>query len=97
LILIAISLLLFTQAGCFWRLWTKEKPLEERTFDMYGIVKSINPEQLVIETRKKTEETFVLTDASIKGSDFGPGATVHVYYKIREGVKEVTMVVEKIN
>lgn len=97
LILFALSLALVTQTGCFWRLWTKEKPIEERTFDVYGTVKTITPEKVVIETNdKKREETFVMTDASIKGSDFQPGANVHVYYKIKGDVKEVTMVVEKI-
>jgi len=97
LILIALTLALGVQTGCFWRLWTKPKPIEERTFDVYGTVKSITTERVVIETDdKKREETFVITDASIKGSDFQPGAHVHVYYKIKGDVKEVTMVVEKI-
>jgi hypothetical protein len=86
-----------TQPACFWRLWTKEKPIEERTFDVYGTVQSITTDRLVIETRgKKTEETFLMTEASIKGSDFQPGALVHVYYKIKGDAKEVTMVVAKI-
>jgi len=97
LILIALSLALAAQTGCFWRLWTKPKPIEERTFDVYGTVKTISPERVVIETSdKKREEAFVITDASIKGSDFQPGAHVHVYYKVKGDVKEVTMVVEKI-
>ncbi|RPJ64039.1 MAG: hypothetical protein EHM23_01075 [Acidobacteria bacterium] len=97
LILIALMLGLTVQTGCFWRLWTKPKPIEERTFDVYGTLKSITPERVVIETNdKKRQETFALTDASIKGSDFQPGAQVHVYYKVKGDVKEVTMVVEKI-
>ncbi len=97
LILIALALALTVQTGCFWRLWTKPKPIEERTFDVYGTVKSIATERVVIETSdKKREESFVITDASIKGSDFQPGARVHVYYKIKGDVKEVTMIVEKI-
>ncbi len=97
LILMALSLALVVQTGCFWRLWTKPKPIEERTFDVYGTVKSITTEHVVIETSdKKREETFVITDASIKGSEFQPGAQVHVYYKVKGDVKEVTMVVEKI-
>ncbi|RPI27821.1 MAG: hypothetical protein EHM61_07180 [Acidobacteria bacterium] len=97
LILIAISLALATQPACFWRLWTKEKPIEERTFDVYGTVKTITAEQIVIDTSdKKRTETFVLTDASIRGSDFAPGAYVHIYYKLKDNRKEVTMVVEKI-
>ncbi len=96
LILVALSLALVGQTGCFWRLWTKPKPIEERTFDVYGTVKSITTERVVIESDKKREEAFVLTDASIKGSDFQPGAYVHVYYKMKGDVKEVTMIVEKI-
>jgi hypothetical protein len=96
-ILVALTLALTVQTGCFWRLWTKPKPIEERTFDVYGTLKSISAERVVIETSdKKREESFVLTDASIKGSDFKPGAYVHIYYKIKGDVKEVTMIVEKI-
>lgn len=94
LILIAVCLALGAQTGCFWR---KPKPIEERTFDVYGIVKSIATERVVIETSdKKREETFTMTDASIKGSDFKPGAHVHIYYKVKGDAKEVTMIVEKI-
>jgi hypothetical protein len=93
--LLALSIALLMQPACFWRLWTKETPIEERTFDVYGEVKSITQEQLVIQT-KRGEETFILTTSSIKGSDFGPGATVHVYYRKRGDVNEITMVVEKV-
>ena len=89
---------LSVQPACFWRLWTKEKPIEERTFDVYGTVKSLSADKLVIEPRgMKTEESFVMTDASVKGSDFAAGALVHVYYKINQDkAKVVTLVVEKI-
>lgn len=82
--------------GCIWRLWTKEKPIELRTFDLYGTVQSVSADQLVIETKKGERRTFVLDSASIKGSNFDAGAYVHVYYKKREGADVVTMVVEKI-
>ena len=94
LVLIVLAIALLAQPACFWR---KPKPIQERTFDVYGIVKSISADKLVIEPRgKKTEESFVMTDASVKGSDFAAGALVHVYYKIKEDTKEVTLVVEKI-
>lgn len=78
--------------ACFFK---KGDP-EEKTYDVYGTVTEVTPARLVIQTKKGPEE-FVMTDASIKGSDFEPGATVHVYYRIREQVKQVTMVVEKID
>jgi hypothetical protein len=93
--LLALMIVLLMQPACFWRLWTKEKPIEERTFDVYGQVKSITQEQLTIQTRRG-EETFILTSSSVKGSDFGPGATVHVYYRIIGGENVITMVVEKV-
>jgi hypothetical protein len=97
LILIALVLALSTQPACFWRLWTKPKPIEERTFDVYGTVKSVTAEKLVIEPKgRKTDEYFVMTDASVKGSEFAPGALVHVYYKVKGDTKVVTLVVEKI-
>ncbi len=91
-----LLLLLLAQPGCFWKLWSKEKPLEERSFDVYGTVETISPQTLVIRTKKGPIE-FQMVDSSIKGSDFGPGAYVHVYYRIREGQKQVTMVVEKVD
>ncbi|MGH9338823.1 MAG: hypothetical protein ACRD1R_04350 [Acidobacteriota bacterium] len=99
LILVLALIASVLQPACIWRLWQDPPPLEERTFDVYGTVKSINPEQLVVGT-DEGEQTFRMGPASIKGSDFGAGAYVHVYYKINtegdEQVKEVTMVVEKI-
>jgi hypothetical protein len=91
-----LLLLLLFQPGCFWKLWSKEKPLEERSFDVYGTVETISPHTLVIRTKKGPLE-FQMVESSIKGSDFGPGAHVHVYYRIREGQKQVTMVVEKVD
>ena len=89
-VLLLVALL---QPGCFFK---KDKtPPEEVVHDIYGVVESITVESLVIKT-KKGQLTLVLTDASIKGGDFGTGATVHAYYKIRENVNEVTMVVEKV-
>lgn len=87
-----VLILLLT--SCFWR---KKKSIEEKTFDVYGTVETINQETLVLQLKKKGTVTFTLTNASIKGGDFGPGTYVHTYYKVRGDVKEVTMVVEKIN
>lgn len=91
--LCAVLLLTLLQPACFWR----KKPIEERVFDVYGTVESITPDTLVVTARKKGRLTFAMTDASIKGGDFGPGAYVHTYYKLKGDVKEVTMVVEKID
>lgn len=91
-----LSLAVLLQPACFWKLWSKEKPLEERRFDVYGTVESITPNKLVIQTRRGPLE-FDMVDSSIKGSDFKPGAYVHVYYRIQEGNKQVTMVVERVN
>ena len=92
--LISVALLLaawLSQPACFFK---KGNP-EEKEYDVYGTVTEVTPIRLVIQT-KKGEREFVMTDASIKGGDFQPGALVHVYYRIREGANQVTMVVEKI-
>lgn len=94
--LLVLLLFLILQPACFWRLWTKEKPIELKTFDVYGTVQSVTQDRLVIKTKKGTEQTFVLATSSIKGADFKPGAYVHVYYKKQGGVEVVTMAVEKI-
>jgi len=86
-------LLLVLQWGCFWK---KDTPIEEKIFDVYGTVQSISLSELVIQG-KKEEMTFRISPSSIKGSDFDPGAYVHVYYRLRDDVNEVTMVVEKID
>lgn len=95
-VLIQLLLLLLLQPACIWRLW-KKPPLEERTFDVYGTVQEISPEELVIQTRKNEQMSFRILPSSIKGSNFEEGAYVHVYYQIREDVMQVTMVVEKID
>lgn len=95
-VILALMIVVVSQGGCIWKLWTEDTPLEERTFDVYGTVQTITANSLVIE-RNGQEEEFAMLDSSIRGSDFGPGAYVHVYYKIREDVKEVTMVVEKVD
>lgn len=83
------------QPACIWKLWQKPPP-EERVHDVTGTVVSVTADELVIE-RKNGRETFKFVDSSIKGSGFGEGALVRVYYKILDGVKEITMVVEKVN
>ncbi|MCH7804887.1 MAG: hypothetical protein IH937_12490 [Acidobacteria bacterium] len=85
-------LLLVLQWGCFWK---NDTPIEEKIFNVYGTVQSISLSELVIQG-KKEEITFRIIPSSIKGSDFETGAYVHVYYKVKGDVKEVTMVVEKI-
>ncbi len=86
-------LLLVLQWGCFWK---NDTPIEDRISDVYGTVQSISLSELVIQV-KNEEITFQMNQSSIKGSDFDPGAYVHVYYKLKGDVKEVTMVVEKIS
>ena len=86
-------LLLVLQWGCFWK---NDTPIEDKIFDVYGTVQSISLSELVIQG-KNEELTFRFSQSSIKGSDFDPGAYVHVYYKLKGDVKEVTMVVEKIS
>ena len=85
-------LLLVLQWGCFWK---NDTPIEERIFNVYGTVQSISLSELVIQG-KDGDITFRIRPSSIKGSDFEPGAYVHVYYKLKGDVKDVTMVVEKI-
>ena len=93
-VILVLVLATASQAGCIWKLWQRT-PIEEKVFDIYGTVQSINDIQLVVQT-KKGEQSFVMGSASIKGSDFGSGTYVHVYYKLKGEIKEVTMVVEKI-
>jgi len=89
--------LILLQPACVWKLWSKKPPLEERTFSIYGTVETVDPSTLLIRTRGGDNMQFAFVDSSIKGSDFGPGAYVHVYYRIRNEAKEITMVVERIN
>ncbi|MBI4444557.1 MAG: hypothetical protein HY645_01505 [Acidobacteria bacterium] len=89
-------LLMVTQPACIWKLWSKEKNPEARIYDVYGTVKSVNQDRLVI-TTTKGDRGFVFTPSSIKGSDFGAGAYVHVYYKLQGGSEVITMVVQKID
>jgi len=92
ILVLACSLL---GGGCIWKLWSKGPPPEERIYDVYGTVESITKDTLVITTRRNQRLEFSMVDSSIKGSDFGPGTYVHVYYRQLEGKPEVTMVVEK--
>ncbi len=85
-------LLLVLQWGCFWK---NDTPIEEKIFDVYGTVQFVSLSERVIQG-KKEEITFRISPSSIRGSDFETGAYVHVYYKLKGDVKEVTMVVEKI-
>lgn len=87
-------LLLVMHSSCFWR---KDTPIEEKIFDMYGAVQSISVSELVIQGKRNEEILFHFSPSSIKGSDFEAGAYVHVYYKLKGDIKEVTMVVEKID
>ena len=91
-LLLSVSLLL--QPGCFWR---KGKPIEERVFDVYGTVKTISDEELVVNTKKGTELTFLFTPSSIRGGDFEEGTRVHTYYKKKGNSNHITMVVAKID
>lgn len=96
-ILLPVLLVFLTaQTACIWKLWSKGPPIEEREFDVYGTVQTVDSQKLVIQSREGELE-FDMVDSSIKGSDFGEGALVHVYYRIRDGNKQVTMVVEKID
>ena len=94
-LLVAFLVLLVSQSGCIWKLWTNDTPMEERIYDVYGTVQSISLDELIIQTDKE-ELTFRMRPSSIKGGDLEPGHYVHVYYQMRQDVKDVTMVVEKI-
>ncbi len=94
-LLVAFLVLLLSQSGCIWKLWTNDTPLEERIYDVYGTVQSISLDELIIQTDKE-ELTFRMRPSSIKGGDLEPGTYVHVYYQMGQDVKDVTMVVEKI-
>lgn len=96
--LLLVALLLGSlQTSCIWKLWSKGPPIEERVFDLYGTVETINPTELVIQSGKNEELRFRMADSSIKGGNFDAGAYVHVYYRVREDAKVVTMVVEKLD
>ena len=86
---------LLSQPACISKLWKKDKDPTAKLYDVYGTVEEITPDKVVIQT-KSGSLTFVITQASIKGSSFGQGALVHVYYKKLEEGDVVTMVVEKI-
>ena len=93
---IVCILLITLQTSCIWKLWTDDTPIEEKIFDVYGTIESISLEELVIQSNKNQRLTFRMVSSSVRGGDFKAGAYVHVYYHQKEGIKEVTMVVEKI-
>ena len=90
-----LLLLLTCQTSCIWKLWSKGPPIEEQIFDIYGEVESVTLDKLVIQG-KGTSQEFVMVASSIKGSDFVAGDLVHVFYRFKGDVKEVTMAVKKI-
>ncbi len=92
-----IAAALIVQPACIWKLWSKGPPIEERQFDVYGQVESINSEQLIVDT-KQGRRTFLFGPASVKGSDtFEQGQVVHVLYKKLDQGDVVTLVVKKVN
>ena len=93
--LVLLAAVLLIQPSCIWKLWSKGGPQEDRIYDMYGTVESITQEHLVIRTKRGTHQ-FALVPSSIKGGDFTAGAYVHVYFKKKGEIQEITMVVEKI-
>jgi hypothetical protein len=94
--ILLLAVLALLQSGCIWKLWSKEKPAETKILDVYGTVETIDKNSLVIQA-KNQKMSFSMIDSSIKGSDFGPGALVHVYYRVKDGEQQVTMVVEKVD
>ncbi|UCF36309.1 MAG: hypothetical protein JSU96_16010 [Acidobacteriota bacterium] len=82
------------QSACLFK---KGKPPEEKVLDVYGTVEEVTTSRLVIQTRKGQQQDFALVDSSIRGGEFKSGDYVHVYYKVKGEVREVTMVVEKID
>ena len=91
-----LILLLFSGSGCIWKLWSDGPPPEERIHDIYGTLRSISQTELIIETNKNQEMKFQMMPSSVRGSSFEPGVRVHVYYRLDEDAKQVTMVVKKI-
>ncbi|NWG12481.1 MAG: TonB-dependent receptor [Acidobacteria bacterium] len=90
----------FSRAGPAWlradsggRARPKYEP--EQEFDFYGAVVSADQTTLVVSTRRGNQ-TFTMNSRTVKGSEFEPGALVHVYYKTRDKQFVVTRVVQKI-
>jgi len=88
-----LGALLFSAGGCH----RKAKAPEARIHEVYGTVESIDQKALVIRSKGSDKKEFAMVESSIKGGDFGPGALVHVYYRVKDQRNEVTMVVEKID
>lgn len=93
--LILIALLL--PSACISKLWKKEKDPTQKVYDVYGTVKVLSKDEIIVQTKGGTTANFIMGPASIKGGDFGEGAYVHVYYRKLEEGEVVTMVVEKID
>ena len=93
--LVLLAAVLLIQPSCVWKLWSKGEPKEDRIYDMYGTVESVTQEHLVIRTNRGTRQ-FVFVPSSIKGDDFTAGSYVHVYFRKKGEVEEITLVVEKI-
>ena len=96
LLCVLCVLLVAPQPACIWKLWTDDTRVEEKIFDVYGTIESISIDELVIQSDSNQRLTFLMTPGSVRGGDFETNAYVHVYYKQKEAIKEVTMVGEKI-
>ncbi|MGI8782267.1 MAG: hypothetical protein ACR2L2_01255 [Acidobacteriota bacterium] len=95
-VILVVALLL--TPGCLFRKKKADgaETAKVKTYDVRGTVQKIDEKSLVIQPSGKGPSTFVLTPLSVKGSDFKPGASVHVFYQIRDDKNMVTMVVEKV-
>ena len=94
----ALLALVLLQPACIWKLWSRggKTSEEEREFDIYGTVETIDADALTIRTRGGTQ-TFLFGPASVKGGELEPGQTVHVFYKREDSGSVITLVVRKID
>lgn len=74
-----------------------EKSKEEKIYDFYGTVESMDSRSLVVNS-KWGSRTLMLDDATIKGaSSYDPGTNIHVFYKVQGDDLLVTMVFRRIS
>jgi len=88
-----------SMSGPAW--WTGDKqkksdPSPGKVYNFYGKVESVTADTLTVSNKDGSRE-FVIDSYTIKGSEFEPGASVHVYYREEPQLYIVTMVFKKIS
>lgn len=73
----------------------EKQPQGPKLYNVVGTVKRVSATSLTIENREGMQ-TFVITASTVRGSDFKPDMTVHVYFYREQNQDIAKMVVERV-